>query len=89
MARLVRVPLIAWAGEGNDDDEQIPLCRIEYLGDEDDWGFAIYDHATATHTTAMLGTGEPTEHPKQCHRHRRPHPPRRLPAVTIIQPGNC
>ena len=32
--------LTAWAGEGDDNDEQIPLCRIEYLGDDDHWGFA-------------------------------------------------
>jgi len=30
--------LTAWAGEG---DEQIPLCRIQYLRDDDHWGFAI------------------------------------------------
>src|SRR6266700_8040712 len=41
MARLVRLPH-GWAGEGDDDDEQIPLCRIEYLGDDDEWGFAFY-----------------------------------------------
>ena len=55
--------LIAWAGEGDDDDEQIPLCRIEYLGDDEDWGFALYDPATETYTPAMLRTGEPTGHP--------------------------
>ena len=38
--------LIAWAGDGDDGDEQIPLCRIEYLGDGEDWGFALYDPAT-------------------------------------------
>ena len=50
--------LTAWAGEGNDDDEQIPLCRIEYLGDDDDWGFAIYDPATETYTDAVMRTGD-------------------------------
>jgi hypothetical protein len=50
--------LAAWAGEGNDDDEQIPLCRIEYLGDDDDRGFAIYDPATQTYTDAVLRTGD-------------------------------
>jgi len=55
--------LTAWAGEGDDDDEQIPLCRIEYLGDDHDWGFAIYDPATETYTPAMLRTGQPTGHP--------------------------
>ncbi len=37
--------LTAWAGEGDDNDEQIPLCRIEYLGDNQDCGFALYDPA--------------------------------------------
>ncbi len=55
--------LIAWAGEGDDNDEQIPLCRIEYLGDDEDWGFAIYDPATETYTPALLRTGQPTGHP--------------------------
>jgi hypothetical protein len=55
--------LIAWAGEGDDNDEQIPLCRVEYLGDDEDWGFALYDPATETYTPAMLRTGEPTGHP--------------------------
>ena len=50
--------LTAWAGEGNDDDEQIPLYRIEYLGDDDDCGFAIYDPATETYTDAVLRTGD-------------------------------
>jgi hypothetical protein len=53
----------AWAGEGDDNDERIPLCRIEYLGDDEDWGFAIYDPATETYTPALLATGEPAGHP--------------------------
>ena len=53
----------AWAGDGDDDDEQIPLCRIEYLGDDEHWGFAIYDPATETYTDAILATGERTGHP--------------------------
>jgi hypothetical protein len=55
--------LIAWAGEGDDNDEQIPLCRIEYPGDDEDRGFAFYDPATESCTPAMLRTGEPTGHP--------------------------
>jgi hypothetical protein len=55
--------LIAWAGEGDDNDEQIPLCRIEYLGDDEDWAFAIYDPATEIYTPALLRTGQPTGHP--------------------------
>jgi hypothetical protein len=55
--------LTAWAGHGDDDDEQIPLCRIEYLGDPEDWGFAIYDPATETYQPALLRTGQSTGHP--------------------------
>ena len=55
--------LTAWAGEGDDNDEQIPLCRIQYLGDDQHWGFAIYDPATGTYTDAVLRTGEPDGHP--------------------------
>jgi hypothetical protein len=50
--------LTAWAGEGDDNDDQIPLCRIQYLGDDDHWAFAIYDPATQTNTDAILRTGE-------------------------------
>ena len=39
--------MAAWAGPGDDTDEEIRLCRIEYLGD-DDWAFALYDPATET-----------------------------------------
>lgn len=47
----------AWAGEGDDNDEKIPLCRIEYLGD-DDWAFALYDPATETYAEAVLHDGQ-------------------------------
>jgi hypothetical protein len=49
--------LDAWAGEGDDNDERIPLCRIEYLGG-DHWAFALYDPATETYTDAALTTGQ-------------------------------
>ncbi len=55
--------LTAWAGQGDDSDEQIPLCRSQYLGDDDHWGFAIYDPATETCTDAILQTGERAGHP--------------------------
>lgn len=54
--------LTAWAGEGDDNDEQIPLCRIEYLGD-DDWAFALYDPATEHYQPALLTTGQPAGSP--------------------------
>jgi hypothetical protein len=59
--------LNAWAGEGDDNDERIPLCRIEYLGDEDDWAFAIYDPATETYTDAILHNGQYTGHPNDAY----------------------
>jgi hypothetical protein len=77
--------LIAWAGEGDDDDEQVPLYRIEYLGDDEDWGFAIYDPdlhpGHAPHRAAHRA-------PQRRLRHRRHHPPRRLPAVNITHLSN-
>jgi hypothetical protein len=57
----------AWAGEGDDNDERIPLCRIEYLGDDTDWGFALYDPATETYADAVLVTGHPTGHPNDAY----------------------
>ncbi|WP_322752042.1 MULTISPECIES: hypothetical protein [unclassified Frankia] len=48
--------LDAWAGAGDDNDEKIPLCRIEYLGGND-WAFALHDPATETYTDAVLTTG--------------------------------
>lgn len=49
--------MAAWAGPGDDTDEEIRLCRIEYLGD-DDWGFALYDPAAGEYQTAVLHTGQ-------------------------------
>jgi hypothetical protein len=50
--------MAAWAGQGDDTDEEIRLCRIEYLGD-DDWGFALYDPAAEKYENAVLRTGSP------------------------------
>ena len=38
-------------------------CRIQYLGANDHWGFAIYDPATETYNDAILRTGERAGHP--------------------------
>ncbi|WP_131746650.1 hypothetical protein [Frankia sp. Cppng1_Ct_nod] len=59
--------LDAWAGQGDDNDERIPLCRLEYLGDKDNWAFAIYDPAGETYTDAVLTTGQRTGHPNDAH----------------------
>jgi hypothetical protein len=50
--------LDAWAGVGDENDEQIHLCRIEYLGDEDTWACAVYDPASDTYNDTRLATGQ-------------------------------
>ena len=49
----------------DDDDDQIKLCRIEYLGLDDDWAFAIWQASTDNYTDALLLNGQPTGHPNQ------------------------
>jgi hypothetical protein len=44
-----------------------PLCRIEYLGDENDWAFALYDPATETYADAILHNGQYTGHLTQAY----------------------
>ena len=61
--------LTAWAGEGNDDDEQIPLCRIEYLGDDDDWGGHLRPRHRDLHRRSPAHRGLRRE-PHRCLRHR-------------------
>jgi len=64
---------ITWRGSygyltgylSEDNDDQIKLCRIGYLGDDDDWAFAIYQASTGTYTESVLLTGQPTGHPNQ------------------------
>jgi hypothetical protein len=51
--------MAAWAGPGDDTDEEIPLCRIEYLGD-DDWSFALYDPASDDYRESTLVNGQHT-----------------------------
>jgi hypothetical protein len=46
-------------------DDRIKLCRIEYLGDDEDWAFAIYDPATETYVHSRLTTGRDTGHPTE------------------------
>jgi hypothetical protein len=56
--------LTGWIEADNEqDDEQIKLCRIQYLGNDDEWAFAIYDPATETYTHTILRTGSFTGHP--------------------------
>lgn len=64
---------ITWRGSygymtgylSDDDDDQIKLCRIQYLGDDHDWAFAIWQTSTDSYTTAVLLDGNTTGHPNQ------------------------
>jgi hypothetical protein len=76
-AQLGRWPALAevdvrWRGsfgylaaiiEHDRQDEHIPLCRIEYFGDDEEWGFALYSAATDSYTDALLHTGADVGHP--------------------------
>ena len=62
LARLLRLPT---GYLSDDDDDQIKLCRIQYLGDDNDWAFAIWQASTDTYTDAVLLDGSFTGHPSQ------------------------
>src|ERR1022692_2879794 len=64
---------ISWRGShgyltgyltGNDDDT-IKLCRIQYLGDPDDWAFAIWQASSDSYADAVLLDGHRAGHPNQ------------------------
>jgi hypothetical protein len=77
--------MTAWADADDapdEDDEPIPLCRIEYLSDDDHWGFALYDPATETLQPGPADNRRIHGAPQRRLRHRSHRPPRRLPAVT-------
>jgi hypothetical protein len=46
-------------------DENIPLARIGYLGDPDDWAFAIYQASSESYQQSVLLDGHPTGTPSQ------------------------
>ncbi|HUL28264.1 MAG TPA: hypothetical protein VLW44_21075 [Streptosporangiaceae bacterium] len=56
---------ISWRGSygyltghlSDNDDETIELCRIQHLGDPDDWVFAILQDSTGTSAGAVLLDG--------------------------------
>jgi hypothetical protein len=47
-----------------DDDDTIELCRIQYLGDPDEWAFAIWQASTDGYAESVLLDGRPAGHPK-------------------------
>lgn len=64
---------ITWRGSygyltgylSEDDDDQIKLCRIQYLGDDHEWAFAIWQASTDSYRDAVLLDGSMTAHPNQ------------------------
>ena len=64
---------ITWRGSygyltgylSDDDDDTIKLCRVQYLGDDDEWAFAIWQASTSTYADAVLLDGSFTGHPSQ------------------------
>lgn len=51
------------------DDEQLPLCRLRYLGSDTDWGFALYQASNERYDDALLPDGNPSgtpEHALDC-----------------------
>ena len=62
---------ISWRGSygyltgylSDNDDDTIKLCRIQYLGDPDDWAFAIWQASSDSYADAVLLDGKPTGHP--------------------------
>ena len=46
-----------------DDDDTIELCRIQYLGDPDEWAFAIWQASTGSYAESVLLDGRAAGHP--------------------------
>ena len=64
---------ISWRGSygyltgylSEDDDDTIKLCRIQYLGDDTEWAFAIWQASSDSYADAVLLDGHRTGHPNQ------------------------
>ena len=48
----------------SDDEPAIPLCRLGYLGLDNEWEFALYDSATDSYTDTALPDGSFTGSPQ-------------------------
>jgi hypothetical protein len=46
-------------------EEQLPLCRLRYLGSDTDWGFALYQASNEDYDDSVLPNGSPTGTPEQ------------------------
>ncbi|MDQ2788730.1 MAG: hypothetical protein M3Y73_03100 [Actinomycetota bacterium] len=47
------------------DEEQLPICRLRYLGSDTDWGFALYRASSEDYDDALLPDGSPSGTPEQ------------------------
>ena len=64
---------ISWRGSygyltgylSEDDDDTIKLCRIQYLGDDTEWAFAIWQASSDSYAEAVLLDGHRTGHPNR------------------------
>jgi hypothetical protein len=64
---------ISWRGSygyltgylSEDNDDTIKLCRIQYLGDDTEWAFAIWQASSDSYADAVLLDGHRTGHPSQ------------------------
>ena len=52
------------AGETLEIETRDWTCRLEYLGIDDVWGFALYDPAIDTYTDSLLPDGHPEGDPR-------------------------
>jgi len=46
-------------------DEELPLCRLHYLGSDTDWDFSLYQASTETYENAILPNGLPGGTPEE------------------------
>jgi hypothetical protein len=61
---------IGWRGSygylvGHSPDDDLPLARIEYLGDPQHWAFALYQASTENYQETVLPSGQWTGTPKE------------------------
>jgi hypothetical protein len=47
------------------DKEQLPLCRLRYLGSDTDWGFALYRASSETYDDTLQPDGSPSGTPNR------------------------
>jgi len=47
------------------EDEAIQVCRLQYLGSDTDWGFALYQASTGRYDDTLLPDGNLSGTPEQ------------------------